>query len=572
MPNAGLRIVFLVGSDDAATRLSIESVCRLQGIDPVAVLVDTARPGLKRRLKNLARNIRADGWKYAIVRLLEAARQFTDTAVRNAAISRSEVSQVLKEAFPERCFSLEDLGKKYGLAVHAADNLNGAHAVEALKQCNADLGVVLGTRILKSGTFRVPRRGCINLHKGKVPEYRGMPPGFWELYDGASEAGVTVHFVDEGLDTGDVVACSTIPVRHTDTPDTLRERLHQEGARVLASAVSMIRDGTAVPQPQSREAVKARTRPRRGHVDTLRRNLPHWKQQGELSSIARNVYILFAYYCGLYFVVRQWNRILGSRAAILLYHRVNDYSRDVLTVDTNTFAAQLLAISKRYRFTSTAALVDCVRAKKLAGKMRVAIHFDDCYQDILTNGAPILNRLQVPACAFISSGYIDTERDFPHDTAKYPFKYPLLRSADIRSWTALGLEVGAHTVNHVDLGKCAGSEAASEIVECKHALQELTRQPVGLFSFPFGALHNITASARTIVSKAGYDALFSAYGGFVEPESDPYDIPRMGVSGESAPVYCLLQLEGLAPGQIVSVTRRRLSLGLTWRTSARASS
>ena len=103
--------------------------------------------------------------------------------------------------------------------------------------------MVLGTRVLKRRIFEVPRLGCINLHKGRVPKYRGMPPGFWELYDGAASAGVTVHFIDEGLDTGDVLGTSEIPIHRKETPESLSAKLTLEGSRLLAKVVSQIQAG-----------------------------------------------------------------------------------------------------------------------------------------------------------------------------------------------------------------------------------------------------------------------------------------------------------------------------------------
>lgn len=551
-----LKVAFLVGGDTSSTRRSIEAVCRLPGIQPVAILRDTATVPFKRRWKNLLRNYRLNGWKYPFVRMLDAIRTVTDNAIENAIVSRAEVLAVLRKAFPDRCYSLADLEKKYGMKVHAVGNLNSAQAAKVLAECGVDLGIVLGTRILKPGTFNVPRLGSINLHKGKVPEYRGMPPGFWELYDGAPSAGVTVHFVDAGLDTGDIVATGTVPIAPMETPDSLAEKLNQEGERVLAVAVAAIRDGSAAAQPQSKGSFKARTKPTLAEMAAMRRKVPHWKQPGALSRIFRNVYLLALYYLGIYFLIRKYHQLRGSsRAAIYLHHRVNDYSKDVLTVDTETFAAQLLAISKYYPFSSTEQIVDAVRNRKPLPPTTVAIHFDDCYRDILTNGAPIMKALGVPACAFINSGFIDTTRTFAHDRSKYPFTYEMLRSSEVQEWSHLGFEIGAHTVNHVDLGQYAGDEAKTEIVVCGEALQSLVGKPVDLFSFPFGGVKNITAPNRQIIADSGYQALFSAHGGFVGPRTDRYDIPRLGCSYESTALYCLLEIEGLALYQIMARIR-----------------
>jgi peptidoglycan/xylan/chitin deacetylase (PgdA/CDA1 family) len=350
-----------------------------------------------------------------------------------------------------------------------------------------------------------------------------------------------------------------VPILKTDTPDSLLEKLHEEGARLIASAVSAIRDGKAIPQPQEKRSIKPRTKPTKEEVALLRRRLPHWKRQGDVSRIARNLYLLLVYYSGLYFLVRKYHSLRRrSRGAILLYHRVNDYSNDVLTVDTRSFAAQLLAISKRYPISSTAGLVECIRNKKPLQPTTLAIHFDDCYRDVLTNGAPIMKVLGIPACAFINSGFVDTDRSFPHDVAKYPFTYENFRSSDLQAWTSLGFEVGAHTVNHADLGRCTLETANYEIVACGEALRKIIGKPIDLFSFPFGRIDNISSSTRLTIAAAGYVALFSAHGGFIGPHTDAYDIPRMGSSGESSPVYCLLQIEGLALGQLASAVRRIL--------------
>jgi peptidoglycan/xylan/chitin deacetylase (PgdA/CDA1 family) len=559
MESPRLRVAFLVGSDSPSTRQSIEGVCHLPGVELAGVLLDTEVVPLGRRQKNLLRNIRANGWSYPFFRFVEAISRATTAAVNNAAVSRTEVKKVLKEAFPGTCFSLAGLGAKYGMPIHAVGNLNGANAVRVLGECGADLGIVLGTRILKPSTFGIPRMGCINLHKGKVPEYRGMPPGFWELFDGALSAGVTVHFVDRGLDTGDIVATSSIPILKMDTPESLLERLHAESARVLASAVSTIRDGTATRRAQETSSLKPRSKPTREDVASLRQRLPHWRRRGDGSTISRNLYLLLVYYSGLYSLVRRWHRLARSRAAIILHHRVNDYSKDVLTVDPETFAAQLLAISKRYPFTSTADLVNCILAKRPLQPTTVAIHFDDCYRDILTNGAPIMKALGVPACAFINSGFVDTDRSFAHDIAKYPFTYEMLRTSDVQAWSGLGFEVGAHTVNHVDLGKCTVEAANYEIVQCGQDLEKIIGKPIDLFSFPFGRVDNISPPTRRIIQTAGYVALFSAHGGFIGPGTNPYDIPRTGAHYELSPVYCLLQIEGLTLPQLAAKFRRRQS-------------
>src|SRR5439155_17552281 len=104
-------------------------------------------------------------------------------------VLESETLALLKRAFPGEPIALEELNRMFQIPIHYVRNLNSLAAADVLRGMNADIGIVIGTRILKRSTFAIPRMGCINVHKGKVPEYRGLPPGFWELYENQKHAG-----------------------------------------------------------------------------------------------------------------------------------------------------------------------------------------------------------------------------------------------------------------------------------------------------------------------------------------------------------------------------------------------
>ena len=188
--------------------------------------------------------------------------------------------------------------------------------------------------------------------------------------------------------------------------------------------------------------MKPRTKPTRADVRRLRKKLPHWRRTSDAYTLFKNLYCLFSYYLGPFSLARILHRRQQSRGAIILYHRVNDYSKDPLTVDAETFAAHLLALSRHYPRISTSELVDSLQRKKSIPPTSIAVHFDDCYRDVYTVGAPILATAGFRATAFISSGFVDTDRVFAHDAAKYPFTFPNLRAADVRAWAASGFETG----------------------------------------------------------------------------------------------------------------------------------
>ncbi len=560
MSQGNLRVAFLLMSDSASTRLSIESVCALPNITPVVALMDYNKLEWPERWRILKRKVRRSGWNFLVEHTIEFIREGTDRLVNRLEPPREEVRQLLRTVFPDRVCTVAEMGKKYGFPIQHIGNINSLQSAEALREANVDLGIVLGTRILKEHIFTIPRMGCLNLHKGKVPEYRGMPPGFWELYDRAPSAGVTIHFVDQGLDTGDVVATSEVTISPLDTPDSLQYKLSVEGARLLAEAVSAIQAGTAQRRKQPPSSFKARTQPTPPQRRELARRLPYWRLRRNREALVKNLYSLFVYYFGIYALVRFIHR-LRPRGCILLYHRVNDFSKDVLTVDTETFAAHLMALAKRYHPVTTRELVNCVRKKEKIRPAAVTIHFDDCYRDIFLNGGPILKAMGYQATAFVSSGFVDTDRIFDHDRRKYPFQFPNLRSADLQAWIQAGNEIGAHTVNHADLGQCELDAARYEVLESGRQLRALLNgsgsgeDSVRYFSFPFGTIKNIRPEVVAIIQQAGYEALFSAHGGFVGAGTELFDIPRVGSSGENRVLHLLLAMEGLAPSQVVEKIR-----------------
>jgi peptidoglycan/xylan/chitin deacetylase (PgdA/CDA1 family) len=542
------RVAFLIGEDNPATRDSIRSVAALPEVTPVGILLDTHRPSLRFRWRNLRRNIAREGPSYLLRRSMDAILARLEAHAVRAFVDPAATDQLLRRAFPDRDWDIDQLAARFQMPVYRVGHLNQPPAIETLKSLDADLAVVLGTRILKPALFSVPRLGALNLHKGRLPDYRGMPPGFWELFHGESVAGATAHFVDAGLDTGDIVAAGEIPISPLETPDTLRVKLNWLGSEVLTRAVSALANGTASPKPQPSAPSRPYTRPTEAEQRNLARRLPHWRRKNVPLEIAKHLLYFSFYYSGLHSLLRRLRP--SRRTAILLYHRVNDWAVDPLTTSVRRFAEHLLLLSRHYPVISTKELLAALDANNLPLHTSV-IHFDDCYRDVATNAGPLLRTAGCSATAFISTGFIDTDRIFDHDRRKYPHRYPNLSSAQIRDWRSSGLEVGAHTVNHVDLGSIPLDEARHEVFASGSHLAALLGEPVPWFSFPFGSKQNIRPAVVDLVREAGYQALFSAHGGFVFPGCDRFDIPRLGAH-EQSPLYLLMELEGLALAQLRS--------------------
>jgi methionyl-tRNA formyltransferase len=110
--------------------------------------------------------------------------------------------------------------------------------VEALRHLAPDLIVVAAYGlILPASVLKIPTFGCLNIHASLLPAYRGASPITAALLDGLHETGVTLMQMDEGLDTGPVLAQARQPIQPTDTTATLGERLARQGADLLVATL-----------------------------------------------------------------------------------------------------------------------------------------------------------------------------------------------------------------------------------------------------------------------------------------------------------------------------------------------
>jgi methionyl-tRNA formyltransferase len=105
-------------------------------------------------------------------------------------------------------------------------------------------------QILRRPLFDQPCLGTINCHAGKLPFYRGRNILNWVLINDENEFGITVHYVDDGIDTGDIISQSLHPITDQDDYGTLLARAHRECADLLYGAVKQLQAGTAPRVPQ----------------------------------------------------------------------------------------------------------------------------------------------------------------------------------------------------------------------------------------------------------------------------------------------------------------------------------
>ena len=108
---------------------------------------------------------------------------------------------------------VDEIAYKFNLNLYEEKNINDQNFLNKIKSLNLDLIVCVNfDQILKKDIINLPTIGCINTHASLLPKYRGRAPLNWAMINGEKYSGVTVHFIDEGIDTGDILLQEKIKI------------------------------------------------------------------------------------------------------------------------------------------------------------------------------------------------------------------------------------------------------------------------------------------------------------------------------------------------------------------------
>ena len=130
-------------------------------------------------------------------------------------------------------------------------NVNSEEFIKNLKATKSDLFVSLAfNQIFKSQIIEMPELGVINCHAGKLPEYRGRNILNWALINDEKEFGITVHYIVEGIDTGDIILQKCFQINDSDTYKTLLKVAYKQCGPIVLEALQRIRDNNVTRTKQ----------------------------------------------------------------------------------------------------------------------------------------------------------------------------------------------------------------------------------------------------------------------------------------------------------------------------------
>lgn len=143
------------------------------------------------------------------------------------------------------------------LPVLQPGELGDSEFADRLRVLHADLFVVVAFRILPPEVFSIPPAGTLNLHASLLPKYRGAAPIQWAIINGERETGVSTFFIEEKVDTGDLILQEKVAIRDDETAGELSARLAEIGAVVLCRTVDLIAAGRVPRKAQKGPSSRA---------------------------------------------------------------------------------------------------------------------------------------------------------------------------------------------------------------------------------------------------------------------------------------------------------------------------
>lgn len=140
---------------------------------------------------------------------------------------------------------------RHGIPVYQPIKIREEACIKELETYHADIMVVVAFgQILPKAILEMTPYGCVNVHASLLPKYRGAAPIQWSILDGEAVTGVTTMQMDEGLDTGDMLLKTEIPITEEETGGSLHDKLAEAGAKLCVETLKGLEEGTIVPVPQ----------------------------------------------------------------------------------------------------------------------------------------------------------------------------------------------------------------------------------------------------------------------------------------------------------------------------------
>lgn len=530
-----MRVVLFTSRSDLESTPFWRIILGVEGIRSILVCRRVRPGGLRSAARSFARNLQKHGPLFVPYRLYHAVRDAVSRVTPPPAFQR-------RAPHPPRTERLE------------FDDLHRPEALSAVRRWKPDLGLSIGAPILRRELFEIPRMGTLNIHGGKVPDYRGAPEGFWELYTGATEIGATFHWITEKLDAGAVVEEAVAPIYPHDSLTDVAARAEELSVHVVERGLRAVVEGraTATPQPPGGRTFRFPSPAMR-----LRLHLRLWGRRflGAWTSLRESVANLVRGL--LIYLVRPLRDLVRTIRGthpirVFTFHRVTNLCRDGMTVSPAVFRKQVRFLKATHDVLPMSEALQHLRNGTRLRRPVAVITFDDGYRSVFEWAHPIMREEDVVGTCFVSTSFVGTDRRFDHD-ADLPVR-PFLEVMDwdeLDDLRANGWEVGGHTRNHRRVSDLTGVELRDEVGGTMKDLRAWRASLRPTFAYPFGGAEDISPAAQAAAARAGFTVAFQDYGGDLGPGQDPHRLPRYELGGDRATLSWKATTVGMSPRRLI---------------------
>jgi peptidoglycan/xylan/chitin deacetylase (PgdA/CDA1 family)/folate-dependent phosphoribosylglycinamide formyltransferase PurN len=415
---------------------------------------------------------------------------------------------------PTTLSTVKVFAEEKGIPFLESSNIHSDESLQFTRLAQADLGIVYGTRILREKLFSIPRLGSINIHKHKLPDYRGAgTPGLWEMRDGRTEQTVSVHRVLKEVDAGVILGEKTFPIEPFDT-------LTSVGLKAYLLANDCL---VEVIRRESRGETSERAQGNAGKVykgyqshqiwgvqKTIKKRLTPFRPKAGRPLI--KLLARFAFFPKAFFRNRRWAKRESFPITILFHHLITDRPH-FLGMSTENFSRQVKYLKKHYKIASLADALTSLRSGKVP-EPTVVLTFDDGYEANHLGLRAVVEAEEIPIALFLSTKNVEDRSPFAHDEKHGEVGFNAMSWDQVRDFERHGVTLGSHTRTHFDCGSdgLPAEYYESEVVGPQEDFQREIGRKVSYFSFPWGYPCNMNPATLALARRA-YQVAFSAYGG-----------------------------------------------------------
>lgn len=226
------------------------------------------------------------------------------------------------------------------------------------------------------------------------------------------------------------------------------------------------------------------------------------------------------------FQMRQMKSAGKVPVFVLFYHRIAPTHSNPWSMDFATFKEQIRWMQKRFDMIS----MDEVQQRISSGfndRPAVSITFDDGYAENCEEALPFLIQEKVPVTYFVTTMHTKDQVSFQHDVDR-GVPLPVNTIESLKAMANAGIEIGAHTRTHPDLGSIKDPAVIfDEVITATRDLESLLNRKINYFAFPYGQRTNLQADIFQLLRRHGIKGACSAYGGWNEIEDDAFHIQRI---------------------------------------------